>query len=228
MTALDVRYVDEKNTHRLLSSAYVDESAIAPLYDDEEEKAVLDALEARTSGRLMAQDGKLDELDPKELMTEAFGFGWTYVNAAFAYTRASGSRFNREGRGAWYAALAVETCIREIAFHLGRELKNTGETENRTKYVQLVAHIEGPMAFLQGAEAPACLDPDTAVGYPAGQEFAAEVLGKDLSGIRYPSVRDPDGICIAALKPRAVNNVTKGDAYLLTWSGGGGPDVTRV
>src|SRR5690606_19568813 len=181
--------VDEPNTHRLLSSAYVEEPAIAPLYDDAREKAILDALEARTSNRLLGQTGELDEVSPDELLTEAFGYGWTYVNAAFSYTRAGGNRFNREGRGAWYAALDVATCLAEVGFHLTRELRNTGETENITQYVELLAHIAGRMASLMGTRGEPCLDPDTAVGYPAGQKLALDVRKKGLAGIVYPSVR---------------------------------------
>jgi hypothetical protein len=162
VSAFDVQFIDEQNTHRLLSSAYVDEPAIAPLCDDEGEKAILDRLEARTSNRLLGQDGQLDEVDPRELLTETFGYGWSFVNAAFSYTRIGGNRFNREGRGAWYAALAVETCLAEIAFHLGRELKNTGETENVTRYVQLMAHIAGPMACLLQHRDAASLNRDRA------------------------------------------------------------------
>lgn len=228
MSAFDVQFIDEQDTHRLLSSAYVDEPAIAPLCDDEGEKAILDRLEARTSNRLLGQDGQLDEVDKRELLTEAFGYGWSFVNAAFSYTRIGGNRFNREGRGAWYAALAVETCLAEIAFHLGRELKNTGETENVTQYVQLMAHIAGPMACLLEHRDAASLNPDPLVGYPAGQAFAADIRARDLVGIRYPSVRHAGGVCLAALKPSCIKSVTRGESFVLTWSGGAGPEVEKV
>ncbi|WP_274424885.1 RES family NAD+ phosphorylase [Chelativorans sp. YIM 93263] len=227
---IDFPLVDfnEAHTHRLLSSAYVDEPAIAPLYDDDDEKEILDALEARTSSRLLGQAGKLDEVSPGELLTETFGYGWTYVNAAFVYTRVGGNRFNGEGRGAWYAALAVETCLAEVGFHLTRELKNTGETENTTQYVQLLAHIAGRMASLVGREGEPCLDPDTAVGYPAGQKLAEEMRGQGLGGIIYPAVRHAGGTCIATLRPDCIRQVTRGASYRLVWSGGKGPEVVFV
>lgn len=65
-------------------------------------------------------------LHPGELLTEAAGYGWTLVNAAFCYTRATGNRFNGPERGAWYAAygkLAVETAQAEVTWHLTRELE---------------------------------------------------------------------------------------------------------
>jgi RES domain-containing protein len=223
----DVVFVDEEDTHRLIASAYAEEPAIAPLYDDEAEKAILDRLEARTSNRLLGQEGELDEVDAGELVTESFGYGWSFVNAAFSYTRAGGSRFNREGRGAWYAARSVETCLAEVGFHLTRELRNTGETENRTRYVQLIAHMLGPMASLMKSHGTPCLDPDVAVGYPAGQAFAAAIRARNLAGIVYPSVRHAGGTCLVALVPAAIRRVTRGQTFLLTWSGGSGPEVER-
>ena len=35
----------------------------------------------------------------EEPLSELHGYGWTYVNAAFCYTRATGNRFNGTERG---------------------------------------------------------------------------------------------------------------------------------
>lgn len=89
----------------------------------------LDALaeiEDATSGRLRAQESGTDKLDRRELV---FGLPHAhFINAAFsdALPR-SLNRFNGPGRGACYAALVVETCIAEVAFHLERELANVGD-----------------------------------------------------------------------------------------------------
>lgn len=228
MSLPHVEFVSREDTHRLVAAAYIDEPAIAPLFDDEREQSVLDRLEAATSNRLLGQEGQLDEVDPDELLTESFGWGWSFVNAAFSYTRIGGSRFNREGRGAWYAAYAVETCLQEVGFHLSRELDNTGEAENRSQYVQLIAHIEGPMASLLERRNHPSLNPDIAIGYRAGQQYAADIRGKGLGGVLYPSVRHEDGICLAALQPSCIKRVTRGNAFLLTWTGGSGPDVALL
>ncbi len=222
-----VELIDAENTSRLVSSAYIDEPAIAPLFDDEDERAVLDALEQRTSGRIVAQDGGLEELPADALLTESFGYGWTYVNAAFAYTRQGGNRFNDDTRGAWYAALSVETSLAEVGYHLSRELANCGETENVTRYVQMLAHISGPMASLMESGALDCLSPDETIGYAAGQAFARDVLFQRLSGIKYPSVRHEKGTCLVALVPNVIRKVTRGASFVLTWSGDTGPDITR-
>ena len=35
----------------------------------------------------------------EELLSELHGYGWTYVNAAFCHTRATGNRFNGPSAG---------------------------------------------------------------------------------------------------------------------------------
>jgi RES domain len=58
--------------------------------------------------------------------------GANFINAAFVYFRPRElNRFNGPGRGAWYAALAVETCQAEVAFHLARELNARKRPQRR-------------------------------------------------------------------------------------------------
>lgn len=216
---------DEPRTRRLIARARIDAPAIAPLYDSPAEKAVLDALEAGTSARRRAEAGLLLDIDPGELLTDAFGYGWSFVNAAFVYTRRGGNRFNDGRRGAWYAALDIDTSLAEIGYHLGRALADAGETENVTDYVELVAHVAGSMARV--ADGARCLDPDPEIGYPAGQKLAAEARRRGRDGVVYPSVRRPGGTCVAVLSPAAILSVTRGRSFRLVWSGGGGPVVRK-
>lgn len=116
-------------TVRFISTAYIDEPAMAPLADDEEDLAILEEIDGLTSARQSVTLPVPDGLNPAELLTEADGYGWTYINAAFCNTRAMGSRFNGPQRGAWYAShgeLAVETAQAKVAWHLTRELEATG------------------------------------------------------------------------------------------------------
>ncbi|TCD14126.1 RES family NAD+ phosphorylase [Oricola cellulosilytica] len=225
MSEIPLAAFDEKNTHRLIAQAYADEPAVAPLADDAAEIAILTALEARTSGRLMAERGELDEVTPGELLTPDFGYGHSFVNAALVYTRAGGNRFNGEGRGAWYAGLEIETSLAEIAFHLDREIRNAGGTDNRSRYVQLIAHVEGWMADLHREPGHPCLDPDPAKGYPEGQKVAREVRARGGHGIAYPSVRRAGGNCVAVFSTVAFRKVTRGGGYLLEWKDGKGPEI---
>jgi hypothetical protein len=48
----------------------------------------------------------------------AQGYGYMFINAAFAYPRPSGNRFNPSRWGSWYSAFTVNTALHEVAFHL--------------------------------------------------------------------------------------------------------------
>ena len=137
------------------------------------------------------------------------------INAAFAYARPGGNRFSGEDRGAWYCAFACETALAEVAFHLTRALEAVGRYDNTTDYAELLADFIGRFHDLRGMAGAPCLDPDPAVGYPAGQALARRVLAADGSGILYPSVRRPGGTCLAALRPHIVQNVRPGGTWRL-------------
>ncbi|HEV7335992.1 MAG TPA: RES family NAD+ phosphorylase, partial [Bosea sp. (in: a-proteobacteria)] len=129
-------------------------------------------------------------LDPRELV---FGRpGYTFINAAFAYTRPGGNRFNDDARGAWYCAFDAETALSEVSFHLTGELAAIDRFENTTDYAELVGDFVGQFHDLRGAEFSdhPVLDPDPVVAYPAGQELARRLRKEEAAiGLVYPSVR---------------------------------------
>ncbi len=212
----------EPATIRLISTAYIDEPAMRPLADDDAALAILERLEQRTSLRQDADMPLPPGVRRDELLTEAHGYGWTYVNAAFCYTRPSGSRFNGSERGAWYAAWGREparTAIAEVGHHLTRELGNVGVWDNVTHYRELVAGFIGPFVDLRAQRGADYLDPDERVGHPAGQRLAGELRGAGFGGVVYPSARRAGGSCLAVFRTTMVQNVRQGSTWELTWAG---------
>jgi len=55
--------------------------------------------------------------------------------------------------------------------------------------------------------------------YVASQELAEQLLEAGSLGVVYPSVRKPEGTCLACFRPALVTNVRQGRAYLLRWDG---------
>ncbi|MEM6932003.1 MAG: RES family NAD+ phosphorylase [Pseudomonadota bacterium] len=217
-------------TVRLISTAYIDEPAMAPLADDKEDLAILEDIEGLTSARQSVTLPVPGGLNPAELLTEADGYGWTYINAAFCYTRATGNRFNGPERGAWYAShgeLAVETAQAEVAWHLTRELEETGVFENVTAYRELIAGLTSRFHDLGGKKGEDVLSPDPAVAYPAGQALARDVLGSEGNGLLYPSARREDGQCLVALRPHLVQNVRQGETWVFEWAGSAVPAISK-
>lgn len=228
---LNATDIAERDTIRLISTAYIDEPAMAPLVDDDDDLEFLAEIERKTSLRQNEDLPLPFDVDRRELLTEASGYGWTYVNAAFCYTRPAGNRFNNQARGAWYAAWgegASDTAIAEVSFHLTRELENVGVFENTTDYRELVASFIGPFVDLRGRHEDTWLDPDPAIGHPAGQLLARELRATGANGVVYPSLRRADGLCLAAFRTNLVQNVRQGATWRLLWDGDPTPSVTAV
>ena len=176
-------------------------------------------IEGATSGRLTAQRAGTEGLQAQELVS---GLPHSYfINAAFAYFRPRElNRFNGPARGAWYAALNAKTCKIEVAFHLTRELQRVNEFTAMVDYAEMFASFAGEFADLRNfSPRPDCLDPDRALGYPAGNSLAEMVRAKGHNGIVYPSVRHDGGTCLVALWPVAVQSVAQGRVLRAVWKG---------
>jgi RES domain-containing protein len=143
-----------------------------------------------------------------------------FINASFAYSKPrEPNRFNPAARGAWYAALAVETCIAEVGHHLTKALADAGDFNASVEYGEMHSSMSGVFLDLRDHTTHECLHPDPAVGYPAGNAVAAMARGAGHNGIIYPSVRHAGGTCLAALWPNVVQSVAQGAMYRLTWAG---------
>lgn len=212
----------EPATVRVISTAYIDEPAMQPLADTDAALELLESIERKTSLRQDEEMPLPPGVTKGEILTPAYGYGWTYVNAAFCYARPTGSRFNSSDRGAWYAAFEddpSQTAITEVGYHLTRELENVGVYENVTRYRELLAGFIGPFVDLRGEASADFLDPDEAVGHRAGQTLARELREAGFGGVVYTSVRRAGGTCLAAFRTTLVQNVRQGATWELTWSG---------
>ncbi|WP_428659180.1 RES family NAD+ phosphorylase [Reyranella sp.] len=222
--AFPVSHVSHDRTVRLVSTARLRAPVLAKLVPASDLDALAE-IEGATSGRLRAQEAGTDRLDRRELV---FGLPHAhFINAAFSYALPrSLNRFNGPGRGAWYAALLVETCIAEVTFHMERELANVGDYNATVEYAELFASFVGDFTDLRGIDpAPDCLHPDPAKGYPAGNRLADAVRSAGHYGIVYPSVRSAGGVCLVALIPHAVQSVAQGRVLQVTWTGKPGPHI---
>jgi hypothetical protein len=205
-------------TVRLVSSARLREAVMAPLADTDEELSLLAEIEAATSARLIAEERGLGGLAASELV---HGVAHArFINASFAYAKPrEPMRFSPANRGAWYAALATETCIAEVGHHLTRALADAGDFNAVVDYGEMLASMSGLFVDLRPVPGHPGLDPDPDIGYPAGNAIAAVARAHGHNGIIYPSVRHRGGTCIAALWPNVVQSVVPGALYRLRWSG---------
>jgi len=214
-------------TTRLVASARLREAVLAPLADDPEERGLLEEIEGATSGRLVAEERGLASLTSAELV---HGVPHArFINASFAYAKPrSPMRFNPAERGAWYSALAVETCIAEVGFHLTNALADAGDFDATVDYAEMHASMAGLFVDLRQRSDHPSLHPDPAIGYAAGNAVAAAARSEGHNGIIYPSVRHPGGTCIVALWPNVVQSVAQGQIWRLRWTGTPDYSVTTL
>lgn len=216
-----------QRTVRLVSTARLRDPVLRRLVDPEHFNDLAE-IEGATSGRLMSKRGGSDGIGADEFVGSHPHA--TFINAAFAYFRPQElNRFNGPGRGAWYAALTTGTCLKEVIWHITRELDRVRDYQAVVEYTEMFASFAGEFIDLRGvAPAPQCLDPDPEVGYPDGNALADHARALGHNGIIYPSVRDPIGTCLVALWPHAVQSVSQGAILRVFWSGQPTPTVSQV
>lgn len=215
-------------TTRLVTTARLRESVLHPLVDNDAELADLAELEGATSARLVGQTLGMIGIDAKEFI---YGVPHAaFINASFAYAKPRElSRFSGPNRGAWYAALQVETCLREVIFHMWEFLDAAGDFNAIVDYAEMLASMAGEFVDLRELDPiPPVLNPDKTIGYPAGNALAERIRQNGLNGIIYSSVRHAGGTCIVALWPHAVQSVAQGDIYRVTWSGQQEPTAVKL
>jgi RES domain-containing protein len=214
-------------TVRLVTTARLRDSVLKALVDSAEELSELAEIEAATSTRLIAQDRGTAGIPAEQMIYDVPHAA--FINASFAYAKPrEPNRFNGPDRGAWYAALDVETSLAEVSFHMTEFLERTGELKAVVDYAELFASLAGEYVDLRSNTKHKCLDPDPTVGYRAGNALAAAAIARGINGIIYPSVRHEGGTCFAVLWPHAVQSVAQGGMLRLSWTGSSTPDIQRV
>lgn len=216
-----------ERTVRLASTARLRDPVLSKLVG-ERHLADLAEIEGATSARLTAERQGTENLPAGELVAGLPRAN--FINAAFAYFRPRElNRFNGPRRGAWYAALDVETCRKEVAFHLARELQRVNDCNAVVDYAELFASFAGEFIDLRDADPPPeCLHADPEIGYPAGNKLAELIRRQGRNGIIYPSVRHAGGTCLVALWPTAVQSVAPGRVWRATWAGSAAPTWSEV
>lgn len=221
--------IAQRGTIRLIPSGRLKPPVLEYLVDTHGDREDISLLESFTNDRLTGAGSGLLDVEGSELLTQAYGWGATYINAAFLHPRPKGSRFNGPERGAWYASFDVRTSLAEVSFHLSREVEATGRLENITDFTELVADFIGTFHDCRDLEGPLdYLHPDIQFGYPAGQALAQNLRREDSRGLIYPSVRHKGGICLAAFKPTVVQNLQQGALWRLEWQGGPEPSIVKL
>lgn len=183
--------------------------------------SLLAALAALTSDGLTAMRNRLPGIGLDELVAHIPGSD--VINASFIHANPAGSRFNGPDRGAWYAALALETAQAEMIHHKAVEYAEINRFDDSVTYDAYLGDFSAVLHDLGGN--PECLDPDS---YDASQTLAQQHLNARSLGVIYPSVRHAGGTCVACFRPALIGNLRRDANYRFTWSGRPVPTIARV
>jgi hypothetical protein len=212
-----------KDTHRLIPSLYPPTGILDLITVPEDFEAVAE-LEGWTNDRISAELGVLSIVPAPEWVLGRANA--TAIMAAYCHPHETGGRFTGSDRGAWYAALSIETAIRETVFHRSKEIAESGILETAVQMRQYLADFETEFHDVRASpEFEACYN---STSYAAGQELGATLLEGGSNGIWYRSVRNPGGECIVCFRPALVNNVRTGAHFEYRWEGHPDPKVTQI
>ena len=218
--ALDV--VGARARYASLDSSKYGDSVLTRIAADDDLEAVFD-LDHATNDRLLAENSLLPGIGPHELVFRVPHY--RIINAVFTHAQPLGSRFNGPDRGAWYAGFEIETAQAEVAFHKATEYAEIGRFNDSITYDDYLADFSAMLHDLRGdARFASCLDPDS---YVDSQALAQQLVEADALGILYPSVRRPEGTCVACFRPALVGNVRRHHTYRFTWSGSPTPTIAQ-
>ena len=215
-----VARVSWRPSYRLIPSRF----PTVGLYDAIADPADLDAvfaIEALANPRLRDEVGELQLVPPEERVT---GPGATPVMAAFTHLNPEGSRFSDGSYGVYYAAHSLATAVAEVSHHRAVFLRRTDEPPIDVDMRLVTANVEAELHDLSGAghrqaanDAFAeVLDPDH---YGASQRLGSDLRAAGSWGLRYPSVRDDGGECVAIFRPRALRHAKSALHLALHWDG---------
>ena len=195
------RHVAWPQTWRIIASRYPPIDVFERLSVDPRVWEALIALEQRTNPRVRDEIGEIALVPPERRVA---GPNASWVMAPFTHINVRGSRFSDGSYGVYYAARDLITAIRETAHHFARFAADSNDPPRRETMRVLcgaVAHSFDDVASMEASARSAILAKDS---YAVSQPFGALRRANGSDGLVYPSVRHPEGRCIAAFWPNVV------------------------
>ena len=216
-----IRRVSWPCTIRIIRSIYPP----IDLFEDIADPADWDALasaEAKFNPRIRDSIGDLSKVPVGRRVT---GPGASWVMAPFVHcSPLRPSRFSDGSFGLYYAGDRTEVAIAETIHHHARFMRATKEDPGWTsQFRELVGTIDADLDDATGRAD--LLHPNE---YDASQTFGAERRAAGSNGIIWPSIRYPDGQCIAVFWPDVIPIPIQGAHYAYHWNGGAVDYVKRL
>lgn len=211
-----------QRAHRIINSKYPPIALFEDIADPADWELLASA-ESKTNPRLFESIGNL-ALVPKERRVAGAGASWVMAPFVHASPDRPG-RFHSGQEGAYYAGNLFEVALFETIFHFENFLRSTNEPASSSTFRELVGSIDAELHDLRGEGFVGCLDPDS---YSESHRMAAALREVDSSGVLYPSVRYPEGLCAAIFFPNVPGVPVQASHYRYHWDGARVTHVTNL
>lgn len=213
---IPVSRVEWKGAVRIIRSAFPPIDLFEDIADPADWSLLISA-EQKTNPRIMVTIGNLD-LVPEG--RRVGGNGASYLMAPFTHVSTDRpSRFTDGSYGVLYVGDRFETALFETIHHHARFMARTREAPGWTsQFREIVMSVAADLhdfRHLAGDPVPA-LNSDS---YAASQALAHQLRGAGSDGIAFPSVRHPDGECVALFYPNCASNPVQGRHLDYHWDG---------
>ena len=208
-----LRRVQWRRAQRIIPSRYPPIQLFERVADPEEWETLAE-IEGLTNDRLRQEVGEISLVAVEERIG---GPGASWVMAAFTHVGRS-SRFSDGAYGVYYAARTLQTAVAETSYHMGRFFAATGEPPSDVDMRVLVNRFDARFHDLRGGGGRWSAMHDSA-DYAAAQALGRQLRESGSNGIVYRSVRDHDGQCIAAFRPKAVGAAHQAGHLRYHWNG---------
>lgn len=195
---MDLLSVNWPRAHRIIATRWPP----IDLFERVGDQAVQDALiaaEMLTNPRVREEIGEISIVPPERRI---YGHGASFVMAPFTHIKSS--RFSDGSYGVYYAGIDFETALHETIYHFCQNAADSEDAVRNEDFQILIGVIKHDFLNMDTVEKELqnkLLDPDN---YTASQFFGREQRNTDIDGISYPSVRYPDGYCVAAFWPNII------------------------
>ena len=213
---IPVSRVEWKGAVRIIRSAFPPIDLFEDIADPADWPLLISA-EQKTNPRIMATIGNLDLVPAGRRVG---GNGASYLMAPFTHVSIDRpSRFTDGSYGVLYVGDRFDTALFETIHHHARFMGRTREAPGWTsQFREIVISVDADLhdlRHLAGEPVPA-LNADS---YAASQALAHKLRGAGSDGIAFPSVRHPDGECVALFYPDCASNPLQGRHLDYHWNG---------
>lgn len=207
------------DSFRLIPSHFPPIGLFENLLDPDELEAAYE-LESLTNDRLKEEVGRLSFVAPEDRMV---GTGTTPIMAAFTHVGIE-SRFTDGSYGVYYAGLDLETSMAEAKHSRARFLSATNEESMVLTMRCYKCKVDALLTDLKDEESVQTPD-----DFQPAQAIAYKLKQSNSMGILYRSVRNPEGLCVAALRPKALTPpAVQSGHYQFHWNGKEITHVTQI